>query len=276
MPRRRLTLMRINRSADLPMFAVADRPFDQDIRTALDPQITVERYGRSWRLSRPRTIEDQPLLWGKLGYHGASSGSDVEYDEESEDFVTVSGRQHGQFSYYVLDLEDRYLLFEERPPDIKRQSFSGALHAILHESMSPYIFDVDPVVDPEDFIAWLRRTHRVTRFRATVRQPNPNWDGRPQNIRDLIEESNAARVAVEATAATDGPGLKIMESDLRPFVEHISEGNGVISSAGETEQGPTVFHSERKVRGTNLDIDISEPEESFVQRLFNILRSLKP
>ena len=276
MPRRRLTLMRINRSADLPIFAVADRPFDQDISTALDPQVTVERYGRSWRLSRPHMIDDQPFLWGKLGYQGAPSGSDVEYDEASEDFVTVSGRQHGRFSYYVLDLEDRYLLFEERPPDIKRQSFSGALQAILHESESPYIFDVDPVVDPEDFLAWLSRTDRVTRFRATVRQPNPNWDNRPQAIRELIEESNAKRVAIEATAGTEGSGLEIMESDLGAFVEHTSGGNGSISSAGETADGrTTLYNSDRKGRSTTTDVDSAESEESFVRRLIAALLGMK-
>lgn len=259
------------------MFAVADRPFDQDISAALDPQITVERYGRSWRLSRPHTIEGQPFLWGKLGYQGAPSGSDVEYDEESEDFVTVSGRQHGQFSYYVLDLEDRYLLFEERPPDIKRQSFSGALKAILHESADPmHIFDVDTVADPDDFVAWLSRTDRVTRFRATVRQPNPNWDGRPQAVRDLIEESNAVRVAVEAAAGAGGPGLEIMESDLKSFVEHISGGNGSISSTGETAEGrTTLFNSDRKVRSTTTDVDVDESEESFLRRLVAALRGMK-
>ena len=258
------------------MFAVANRPFDQDISTALDPQITVERYGRSWRLSRPQTIEGQPFLWGKLGYQGASSGSDVEYDEESEDFVTVAGRQHGQFSYCALDLEERYLLFEERPPDIKRQSFSGALQAILHESASPYIFDVDPVIDPEDFLAWLSRTDRVTRFRATVRQPNPNWDDRPEAIRVLIEETNAKRVAVEATAGSGGPGLEIMASDLGAFVEHTSGGNGSISSAGETADGrATLFNSDRKVRGTTMDVDNNESEDSFVQRLIAALLGMK-
>ena len=116
---RRLTLMRINRNADLPLLELEQRSFELDILQALNPRLTATRYGRTWRLSRPQSSEEEPFIWGKLGFEGAErTDSEVIYDEASQDFITSSTRRgSGSFSYFVVDTETQYLIFEEKPPE---------------------------------------------------------------------------------------------------------------------------------------------------------------
>ena len=278
MVRRRLTLMRINRSTALPLLARANRDFTSDIIDALDPQRTTTRYSRTWRLSRPQLVHDQQFLWGKLGFQGAQSESDIEYDEEREDFITVPGtRGRGRFAYFVLDVQDRYLGFEEVPPDIRRNSFSGALKSILASTDRAYVFDVDFVADTGNFSEWIARTERISRFYVALREPNPDWKDRPQAERELMEESHASTLSIEAKSSQDGPGLEIEESDLAAFSYHAGDGYGNIRSTGQTQDGRrTFFDSERKNRNTAIDVGTDDTEESLIAKMYSALKSIVP
>ena len=278
MAQRRLTLMKVNRNADLPLLEFERRSFEQDVLQALDPLNSVTRYRRTWRLSRPRSSPDHPFISAKLGFEGAArTDSDVVYDEDLEDFIaSPTTRGSAQFSHFIIDTEHQYLLFEEKPPDIRTTSFVGALRTILQQDATAHRFDLDPVPDLDDFNSWLRRTTRVTKFRVTVRPPNPHWLDRPRAIRDFVEESNAAHVTIDATASEDGPGLEIPNSDLGAFSEHAGLGYGTISGTGETAEGRTRYHSNRSTRGAVIDADPDESEPSFLRTLFETLRSLIP
>ena len=270
--------MRISRSAALPLFAVENRPFEQDIVTALDPQQSTRRFNRTWRLSRLQRFEGEPFLWGKLGFLKAPTASEVQYDDVKEDFIVVPGpKEHGQFAYFVLDVVDRYMVFEERQPDIKRGSFLGALKAILSQSESPNaLFEVDLVTDPDEFMAWLDRTERVSRFFVSMRQPNPTFDPREDAVRRFMEESNAASLNIEAKPPKDGPGLEIRGSDLGRFVEYVSQGYGTIKGTGETQEKRTFFDSDRKVVSTDMDVERGEPETSILAKMKDRLKSIVP
>ena len=278
MPRRRVTLMRLNRSADLPLFSVSGRPFEPDVLSALDPQRVAVRYNRTWRLSRPQRIEGTEFVSGKLGFESAAQDSQVEYDDDLEDFVSRSEvRGHGQFSHFIVDLEDRYLLFEERPPHIRRGSFKGALQSILRQVDSPEIlFDVDFVPDTDEFESWLERTERVSRFFVSLRQPNPNYDDREIEIRELLEDSNTSRLNLEARPADDGPGLEIRESGLAAFANHAIQGYGTIRGTGETSGARTFFDSGRKVITRRLDTLLGESEQTYLSKMLDMFRSLLP
>jgi hypothetical protein len=124
MPNRRVTLMRISRQVGADEEVA--RNFAQDIVAALDPGVSTTRYSRTWRLSQPQLTENNDVLWGKIGFVRQRDESAVRYDEDQHDFVTIPGTLgHGSFCYYALDLRTRHLLFEERRPDIRRNSFAG-------------------------------------------------------------------------------------------------------------------------------------------------------
>ncbi len=277
MARRRLWLMRINRSADLPLLTQRDRPFEPDIMEALDPQQVVARYGRNWRLARPQRLGDEPVLFGKLGFESIRTDEPaVRYDEEAEDFITIPGsRGHGQFSYLVLDLDTRYLIFEERR-DVRRTAFATALRMILRQAPNPEVaFDAEFVADMEEFSNWLTRTDRVTRFFVSVRQPNPDWDEHGDAIvRRLLEDSNAAQVNLEAKPPQDGPGLQITGTGLQDFVDYTRETFGVVRATGVVDRNRRFFDSGRNVASTDIETVENETEETYLRRLLRSLRSL--
>ena len=184
--------------------------FRSSIAVALDPELSVTRYNRTWRLSRPHQVGTGGL-WGKLGFLRNRGESAVEYNESTHDFITIPGTAgHGSFAYYVVDLESQYLLFEERSPDIKRNSFAGASRSLLVQTADAENLSAEFVPDVESFDDWISNTDRVTRFFTSMRQANPNWTGRPRAVRDLMEETRSARISVEARAARDGESLRVL------------------------------------------------------------------
>jgi hypothetical protein len=271
--------MRINRSSELPLLALEDRPFERDILDALDPQQVITRYDRTWRLSRPQQLDDEPAIFGKLGFQsGQPNDDEVQYDEEAEDFIAIPrSRGRGQFSYYVLDLEERYLVFEERR-DIRRTSFAGALRGILERSEGPNAaFEAEFVADMGELDDWLSNTDRVTRFFVSVRQPNPGWDERDARlVRQIMEEANAGRLNLEVTPHGDGPGLQVQGTGLVPFIDYAQQAYGVVRATGEVQQNRTFFDSGRRIAGADIDTSDREPVDTYLRRLWDRLKSISP
>src|SRR5262245_58427578 len=107
-----------------------DKTFAEDLLAALDPQHEVTRYNRLWKLSRPR--QEQGYMVGKLGFVRTSPAAETRYDEALEDFVTDTAlANEGSFSMFVVDTAREIIAFEERPPNIWRQSFLGAFRGLL-------------------------------------------------------------------------------------------------------------------------------------------------
>jgi hypothetical protein len=190
MPRRRLTLLRLVRDEDAQrsLFEAAD--FRDAALLALDPDRPVSRYNRVWRLSQP-TIEDGGAwLWAKFGFQRRRASQQTYYREDLKDFVTEDGQaDQGTFTHFALDLERQYLCVELRPPDIRLASFSGAFNGLLQHTRQETRLTVELVPDVERFERWLEQAQRIDRLRIGLRRPNPSFHGRPEAIRELLEES---------------------------------------------------------------------------------------
>lgn len=272
MPRRRVVLMRISRE---PGTETVSQSFERDVVNALSPVIATTRYNRTWLLSRVSISDDGRYMWGKLGFQRESSETAFTYDPATQDFITVEGSGgHGTFSYYVIDLDSRYLAFEERPPDIKANSFAGAMRSLLKETHDAYFLDAEFVFDADELDRWISETDTVTRFFVSLREPNPGWDGRPENVRTLMEESHADRLTLEARSTT-GESIDINDSDLRPFADLAGEGYGTVRGSGQRAGRPTYFDSERNVRTTDIQVERDEPESSIIEKVMIALRNMQ-
>jgi predicted nuclease of restriction endonuclease-like (RecB) superfamily len=65
------------------------------------------------------------------------------------------------------------MAFEERAPDIYRQSFIGAFSKFLLNAQSSY--EIESIRHQVDFIPWLEKMDRIIQFSGTVHRPNPRW-----------------------------------------------------------------------------------------------------
>ena len=262
---RHVWLAKINRRSH----TLFDRPFEEEIVDALSPDNTVTRYSRTWRLSAPSTSERS--LVGKLGFVRRSAGASVTYDERLHDFVVSEAPTiQGNFAYYVLDLPTRILGFEERPPDIYRQSFLGALEGLLHSQ--GFKWDVDPLTDEASFEAWLRDVDVVTRFHATVNRPNPTPRRHAAEIRDLILEPKSDRFTVDATVDSDSSeGLQVDGTILGALADHAADGNGRFKMSARKCGSWRFFDSLRRLRSGRMTLQDTDGEPELVTQLTNIV-----
>lgn len=233
--------------------------FAEDVLGAIDPSEHVTRYGREWRVSRPRLADG--VILGKLGFVRRSPSAETRYDEQLEDFVTIEGEaSQGSFSMFAIDVDTEVLAFEERLPAIRRQSFVGALRGLLHAKDQRWTVTLLP--DATGFREFVASVDRLERVRTVIHRPNPGFVDAARNLEALIEESRAERAEVVAVA----PPNETLNADaewIQGALEQVSsDGKGTVKATGTR-------HGQRRhwVIGARLQVAIiterdgEEPED---------------
>lgn len=248
--------------------------FDQNIREVLNPDTTVSRYGRTWRLSQPIVFEDNFFV-GKLGFISSGVEKRTDYDEEKKDFIEqpVDSRQVN-FSRWAIDLSTHLIAFETKPPDIKYQSFIGAMKGILDKR--PDIgLTIESIIESEKFYQWVEEIEIVTKFSANLRAPNPNYEGRPKFIQKLLEDTNADFAKVEVSK--EKGSLETLDTDktIREVVIYGEEGYATIVAHGLKDGDQKLYDSRRKVHIERIDIPVSATADKIWHYIIEALRKFK-
>ena len=274
MARRNLVFLRILRDADSQTNFFESGDFATDVKQVLVPTSSVERYKRVWRLSRPVERANASLLAGKLGFESVGQTEAVIYDEDTQDFISVEETpQIGTLVHYVLDYKSQYMVVETKTPDIKPETVRGALRGLITQNEYGQGFEVDFVSNGQDFLDWLNSVTEVAKFKVSLRRPNPDFDKRPREIRELLEKSNAARVSVDATAA-QGESLEINDSPFGRYAEYASDEHGRVQAQGSREKAPSTYDSDRHRLTEVVDISDSDTSETMFEKLIESLRTV--
>ena len=263
--RRQVWYARINRRHR----TLLDREFKEEALTAFDADVSAERYGRTWRLSQP--IVEPGLLVAKLGFERRSPSAGVRYDNSIHDFVEVENPiEAGNFVFFALDLETRLLAFEERKPDIKMQSFIGALTKIFDNQ--GFLWDIDLITDDTSLDDWLSDVDKVTRFRATVSSPNPNPWRHANEINEIISEPNTDILSIEALAGEDNQdGIKVEGTILGAIADHALDGNGYLKLTGLKGGARRFYDSIKRLATSQIVLDPNGTSDELVEQLRNAI-----
>lgn len=245
------------------------RGFADDVQKAINPDLTVTRYGRKWRLSLPKTI-DETFTVGKLGFVSSTTETRTDYDEDRKDFIEqLMDSRQGHYVQWAIDLSTQMVAFETKPPDIKFQSFIGAFKGLLDES--PEIgLTLEQILESAKFFEWAERIDRIIKFTASIRAPNPDFESRTQIVRELLEETNAVYAKVELRSDQ----TLNTENTIHDLVEYGEDGYSTIVAHGEEKGQQRIFDSRRKVAAERVDIPISVTlnVDTIWTRIINALR----
>jgi hypothetical protein len=224
--------------------------FEADLRTdilrALSPEFRTDRYGRRWRFSRWVDLDGR-FVAAKLGYERVRETEAVHYDDVLEDYVTeLRPNEVVSFCHFVVDLENQFVAFDERPPDIRRQSFIGAFRALLRTSL--YRLNIELVTDSAAFDEWVR-TVRLVRFSARLEQPNPKWRDDVGEIRALLEGTGADEISLIAQVenARADAQLIVEDSIIREATTYARDGHARYRAVGISEGSRRHFQSVQHV-----------------------------
>lgn len=254
--------------------ALAKQGFADDIREALDPDVTITRYGRNWRFSQPK-IHNRKFLIGKLGFISPTTERMTDYDENQKDFVEQSvDSKQGHYVQWAIDFDTQILAFETKPPDIRFQSFVGAFKGLLDEH--PHIcLTVEHIVESAKFFEWAEKLDRITKFTASIRAPNPNFESRPRIIRELLEDTNADFAKVELSKGKGSDKSLNTEKTIEDLVKYGEEGYSTIVAHGLKNEQQKLFDSRRKIAVERVDIPTTSTVEMVWNYIINALRKFR-
>lgn len=192
-----------------------------------NPDLAVAHYGRIWRVSRPRPVEDR--VNGRLGFIVEGRSPTLTWDERRHDFIEGAAAS-GAFVPFAVDVRAGLIAFQLAPPDIKAQSFAGAFQSHLNAN-GTFRWHVRVLTRHTTFEQWYPTVGRVTRFRFVIRQPNPNWTGR-ERVQRIVESLRTQTMQLAGRAAP-GEGIDADSEEFHELVAHAILGYGEATVGGE-------------------------------------------
>jgi hypothetical protein len=197
----------------------------QQLRRALVPGATTERYNRLWRLGQVH--ERNGYLHGRIGFE-AKTGADL-WDETELDFKPqdVPG---GVATPFVIRLSDLVVIFQTRAQDIRVTSFTSALKGILSEGTRER-WDVVSIKRTTSFRQWRETVRTVHRLRFQLARPNPNYEGRPE-VERIIERMRLSKATLEFFS---DEGIDTDAELTQQMLDHVDRGYGHAMAAGERD-----------------------------------------
>lgn len=245
---------------------VHDR-FPDALYRALDPERPVAYY-REWRLSQPRV--DQRTLSAELGFRRRTRQEEVDYDEDQHEWISSEAAARlGNFAHFVLDLDSQIVAFEDRGEDLRRDSFVTVLGRFLEVSG----LEVNLISDTNEFEAWLNSVDAVTRFRVTLRQPNPGWSKRAKQVRELAQEVDPDWLTIEAQSTT---GLNVRDTLLDGAADTAAMGNGSFKATGIVGDSRRFFDSAKRFLSGIIEVTNEDSSPTIASKLRDLMDEIVP
>ncbi|MCY3958513.1 MAG: hypothetical protein OXG65_09480 [Chloroflexi bacterium] len=269
---RRVYLFAILPTDDLQPTFFETGDLAEDIKHSLVPTRRVERYTRTWRISKPVETHGGRVIGGKLGFDESSQRQAITYDETEHDFVPGSQVSRvGKFIHYAVHCDLRYMAAEVRPPDIRPNSVKGAMQEFMQTGSHPLNLKVDSVYDARGLSTWIREVDRVSSFVANMERANPKYKNK--SIEELFEKSGAEEVDVSARASQDS-SLDIVDSPLHLYAEYAEDGHGHVDAQGMISANASIYLSGRRAVSENLVIEEDADIKTVVGQLGSWINSI--
>lgn len=243
----------------------------QRIAQALSPSISADYYGRTWRISRPRFIDQRNALWGRIGFERQSASS--RYDEDAEDFLEMEGSEgHAEFTHYAIDLASGVIAAEESLPTIDAVSVRVGFRAIFKDSYDDLGLSVDYLQDERTFEQWLGDVDTVQRLFISFHRPNPHFPQGSETVQGWIEQWNAKSVQVVVNAPP-AESIEVTDTELEDLSTYAHR-YGRVRAKGIAEGSAVEYRSDATQRLATMDVPESIEPQTLARRLLELIRSV--
>lgn len=192
----------------------------------------INRYGRIWRLGRVNDVEIDglSLLVGIFGFEGSDIETAV-WNERTRDW-SQQQFPRGETVSFAIRLDTLEIAFQVKPGVIDPGPFVSAFVALLdEESPSGRRWNIEMGMAKRPYSEWRQTVGRVTRAKAQLGLPNPNWQGRPK-VETMFELFELDHTRVDFTFRADADASAIDEV-VGQLVDHAERGYGSAEVVGE-------------------------------------------
>lgn len=249
-----ILFFRINRRplAEPSMFASRPDSVLDHVAEALlfgEPVVTGRRHQRVWRLGERRIDTDQQTLTGQVGWQAVDAHARTEFDEENTRWFEAaeeSGR--GAFTAFALDATTR-VLGVLRHRSMTEQQIPAIFRILLNrgeeqrEGGATTDWDVEPILDPSTFSAWVRSVDSVQRLQLVAHLPNPDGLSEFGPVWNRMELHKARLIKEIMEAANPNVGLENLDDDevVRAYLAMSEDAFGYITAKGTRDGRPRTF-----------------------------------
>lgn len=170
-----------------------------------EPVVTGRAYQREWKLGNREIDERQRILTGHIGWQRSDRRTRDKYDDQEKrwsDAIDVD--QRAARSLFAFDGATRYLAVV-RHPSFNERVLTRIFEALLQRGeerreVSTTDWDVEPILDEQDFREWLRRVDRTLALRLALSSTCSAWGGVVNAGRAAARRGAQVRPAVRSRA----------------------------------------------------------------------------
>ncbi|MGN9803048.1 hypothetical protein [Micromonospora sp. L32] len=212
------------------------------------PEVTGRRNKREWRLGNREITPDEDALFGQIGWVRTDYRAADHYNEAEmrwEDIV--EGREVSARAPFVIDGGSRILGVLQHPsfaPTTVAKVFENLLRRgeEAREAASTE-WSVEPILDEQDFLSWLRSVDSVQRIMMVAKLPNPDALPEFEPVWDRMQQRKARLLKEIMEAANVEVGLQDLEEDaqVRAFLAMGTNAFGYVVADGRRGRHDTRY-----------------------------------
>jgi hypothetical protein len=230
---------------------------------------------RTWKVGGVVVEDDHQLLTGKLGWLPSGETVVPDWSQESMDWTSSTATpQGGRVMPFGFDGESRILtvLFD-------RSSAAGTIatvfERVLRENEAELLdrtveWSVEPVLDSEKFVVWLKSLDVVSSVSFTARLPNPEPMDAFDDLYQRLRRSRATEIT-ESLRSDNEAGLVEVEQDpdFRQAIAMGEQGFATLRGVGQRDTVESKYSQTDRVARERVDeVPPSWPE------VFSLIRRL--
>jgi hypothetical protein len=215
------------------------------------PTVKLSRRG-VWHIGNVDEIDESGLYFriGRLSKLRVSI-----YDDSSQDFVEQE-MQRAPYAHALLDWRRELVGIAKEPAlaattTSTSKRFKQLLNTGELATSGAFTFDVSAVSDPEGLLEALRDAYAITKFRYTVRRPNP-WDADEAFVKPfekLVQEAQAQKGNAEVS------GVSLDVEPLEQITRSVAAtGDDVRALIRKEKDAPAISQS---LRGNTAAVAVS-------------------
>jgi hypothetical protein len=256
------------------------RSIFESLRQVAEADLLIEVDRRRIFISYPKALDGQMffrVLWVKedrdfLRFNEANL-------EEVEDSLPRNDR-FAVAAHALVVPDERKLFFEFVRGGPKADEFIAAVQAILREEVDGFArlsLTATPVY-AGGFGAEVRRLERIRVVRLDLVRPNIDWADEADRLHELAAESNARKIAVEATAPPreslnreDGI-VAVVTNQVAGDMPHVER--AIVEGQRPGETGTTTIRSDDHVKFDRVNVDTDTSGSANILSALAMMRSV--
>lgn len=220
-----------------------------------EPVVTGRKTQRTWLLGNRAVDETARQLTGQIGWERIDSEAVDTYDSSGQKWTDrVGARGHAARSVFVFDAATRHLAVVRHPsfsdvvvPHVFRELLKRGEESRVERTTN---WDVEPVLDEEEFRGWLKATSVVDRVHFVAKLPNPDGLDAFAGVWSRLEQLKASKIeeTIKARDPEEGLGDIMSDAESREMIAMASNAFGYVTASGTTDGHPRQFDQRKKVK----------------------------